>query len=100
MSINDSDLTQSILYGYSYTGNLPPGLTFTEINDMKMGYAKRVSYEVPIGYKLSGTPTAPGTYTFTITLKVPHTSKGTNPWIQASATSTLLYSQQFTIVVK
>ncbi len=103
IGIEDVDMASSEafgLYGYSYTGDLPTGMTLEEVMGIYVGYAKRAGYEVPVGFELSGTPTETGTFTFTVTLTVPVVGKSTNPWIIASGTKVLTYEQSYTIIVE
>ena len=94
----DASRASGYIYEYTVTG-LPAGLTATPVMTMEMGWANRSAYEVNTAMKISGTPTATGEFTVTVTLNVPHVSKGTNPWMRASGTSNLEYTQTFTIVV-
>lgn len=94
-----ADLESSKIYGYKVEG-LPAGLTAEYIETNEMGWAGRSAYKVNTSVKISGQCTAAaGEYTVTITLNVPHVSKGTNPWMRASGTTLTQFVQTITIVV-
>ena len=59
-------------YAWTSSGNVPAGMTFSGINETVNGMEKMGTYEVMTGYKLSGIPTTPGTYTFEVTATVPY----------------------------
>jgi beta-glucosidase len=87
-------------YGYSITsGNLPEGITAEPVMKDWTGKANRGSYQVVDYYKLSGTPTKAGTYTFDITLTCPETMMMSG-WLFASfGSATVTYTQTITLVV-
>lgn len=86
-------------YGYSYSGNLPTGLTWEPVYKTWAGLSNRGSYEVVDHILLSGTPTQPGSYTFTVTLTAP-TTMYMSGWLFASfGCSETTYTQEITIVV-
>jgi hypothetical protein len=63
------------------------------------GKANRGSSQVVDYYKLSGTPTKAGTYTFDITLTCPETMMMSG-WLFASfGSATVTYTQTITLVV-
>ena len=96
---SNADIATSMIYGYEVTG-LPAGLTATLNETDELGWANRATYKVNTSVTIGGTVSAEaGEYEVTVTLKVPHVSKGTNPWMRASGTSMLTYTQTFTIVV-
>lgn len=92
------DEESSRIYEYSVTGLEGSGLTAKLNETQEMGWANRSTYAVNTSVTLSGTPVA-GDYTVTVTLNVPHVSKGTNPWMRAAGTSELVYTQTFVIHV-
>lgn len=87
-------------YGYAITsGSLPTGLTAEPVTASHAGLANRGSYDIVTGYKISGTPTVAGTYTFTVTLSAPTTTYMSS-WLFASfGASMKTYAQTFTFVV-
>jgi len=89
----------SRIYSVEIEG-LPAGLSVEKVYTMEMGWAARSAYEVNTAAKITGTPTTPGTYEVTITIMVPHVSKGTNPWMRANGTTMTEYTQTVTFVVE
>ena len=71
-----------------------------KITTMEEGWANRGAYEVNTAARITGTPSAPGDYEVTITIRVPHVSKGTNPWMRASGTTMTEYTQTVTFQVQ
>ncbi len=93
------DESASRIYKIEVTG-LPEGMKVEKVNTMEMGWAARSAYEVNTSAKISGSASKAGTYEVTVTIYVPHVSKGTNPWMRASGTTLTQYSQTFTLVVE
>ena len=93
------DADASRIYKFEVAG-LPDGLTAKYNETQEMGWANRAAYAVNTSVTISGTATAAaGDYEVTVTLYVPHVSKGTNPWMRAAGTTLLTYTQTFTITV-
>lgn len=93
------DEAGSSIYSVEVTG-LPEGLSVEKITTMEEGWANRGAYEVNTAARITGTPSAPGDYEVTITIRVPHVSKGTNPWMRASGTTMTEYTQTVTFQVQ
>ena len=70
-------------YGFTYEGNLPEGLTFEEVKGAVPGQDGHSSYEVVVGYRLVGTPTQAGDYTFTVKLTAPW-CLAMNAWLRTN----------------
>ncbi len=99
-TIDPSDAAESHIYGYSYEGNIPDGMTFENVMDSFTGTSGTGTYDAAVGYKLTGTPTSPGTYKFTVTVTAPYVAH-VNVWDQPNwGRGELTYSREVTIVVE
>ena len=99
-TIDLSEAATSTIYGYTYEGTLPDGLTFEPVMTTVTGTSGAGTYEVVGGYQLSGTPTTPGTYEFTVTLSAPYVTHH-NVWDQPGwGHDVLTYSRTVTLVVE
>ena len=94
-----SDPTQDKIYKYEISG-LPTGLSATLVETDELGWAGRTTYKVNTVVKISGMAdaSAKGEHTVTVTLLVPHSGKGTSPWMNAGS-DMVRYVQTFKIVV-
>ncbi len=59
---------------FSYTGDLPEGMSLTEAENLVTGLGGG-KYMVVTEYLLSGTPVTPGTYTLTIRMEIPYATR-------------------------
>ena len=92
----DEELSR--IYKFNVEG-LPEGLTAEYVMTDELGWAARNTYPVNTSVKISGTAAA-GEYDVTVTLYVPHVSKGTNPWMRASGTTLSEFVETFKLVVE
>ncbi|MFA6829787.1 MAG: glycoside hydrolase family 3 C-terminal domain-containing protein [Bacilli bacterium] len=100
ITIDAATADESHEYAYSYTGNIPAGMTLTTVEKDWIGKANKGSYKVADYYELAGTPTTKGTYTFTVTLTVPKTMYMMS-WLFASfGCTTTTFTQEVTVVVE
>ncbi len=86
-------------FGYTYEGNLPEGMTLEEVTGLVTGVGGG-QYECVIGYKLSGTPTTAGTYTFTVMLNVPYVTCFNNWLFTSFGAGDMKISKTVTVVVE
>lgn len=96
----NADLENSKIYSIEATG-LPAGFEVKQGTTQEDGYATgRGKYDVNTYLTITaGNDVAAGNYTATITLNVPYLDKGTNPWITASRTKMIAYTQTVTFTI-
>ena len=99
-TIDPAEAAESHVYGFSVEGSVPDGLTFQPVTAAYTGTSGAGEYQAVSGYQLSGTPTTPGSYTFTVTLSAPWVTHH-NVWDQPNwGHDVLTYSRTVTLVVE
>ena len=84
---------------FTYTGDLPEGMELAEVENLVTGFGGG-KYNVVTEYKLTGTPTAPGAYTFTIRMEIPYATKMWGAYLVARSTGVWVLERTVTLVVE
>lgn len=84
---------------FTYTGDLPEGMELAEVENLVTGFGGG-QYNVVTEYKLTGTPTAPGAYTFTIRMEIPYATKMWGAYLVARSTGVWVLERTVTLVVE